>query len=93
MFHKYCPSCASLDIKKLATGTEECERCHFRGNFKEGAMDEINAFKKSLKGSIPQSPQGSAAPQSPTAGAVGSQALKDKLKSLKGKKTDDFEII
>lgn len=89
MKHKYCPSCGSMDIKNLSNGMEECVRCKFRGEFREGAMDEINSFRKSLKSGL-----GSAVSGLNKAAPSGSpSALKDKLNSLKGKKTDDFEIL
>lgn len=54
-------------------------------------MDEINAFRKAHK------PTGSAASSGSMreipAGQKGSDILKERLAALKGKKTDDFEII
>lgn len=74
-------------MKRLVSGMEECTRCKYRGAFKEGSMDEINSFKKSLKSGITP-----AAPREINTGTTNAQ-LKAKLKSLKGTKTDDFEII
>ena len=94
MKHKFCPSCGSLDMKRLVTGMEECIRCKYRGEFKEGSMDEINTFRKSHKPSLSPSSsstvvQHGASQQAPK----NHSALKDRLNSLKGRKTDDFEII
>jgi len=81
-------------MKKHANGTTECARCHFLGEFREGSMDEINEFQKTHKSVF--SGQGalntaSAAVKGPA--PSGNTELKNKLNSLKGKKTDDFEIL
>ena len=89
MKHRFCPSCGSLDMKRLPTGMEECLRCKYRGEFKEGSMDEINAFRKSAKASAQSAQQGNIQPPL----QKGPSALKEKLSSLKGKKTDEFEIM
>ncbi|HLC78897.1 MAG TPA: hypothetical protein VJG83_00565 [archaeon] len=91
MMHKYCPSCGSLDTKKLENGMEECSRCNFRGEMREGGMDQINALKRSIKasGSAPKTTLSS----KPESEIKTNSQLKNKLNSLKGKKTDDFEII
>jgi len=93
MMHKFCPSCGSLDMKRLISGTEECVRCKFRGEFREGSMDEIDAFRKSKR-------PAAAAVSNPNAGQSTNpnaprttNALKEKLAAMKGRKTDDFEII
>ena len=89
-FH-YCPKCAGVDLKRLPNGTEECLRCHFIGESREGAMHEINAYKKQLdieKNPVPleQSfPKQGEDPKKET-------GLKKRLVSLKGKSTADFEI-
>ena len=88
MMHRYCPSCGSLDLKRLAMGGEECTRCKFRGEAKEGSMDEIDAFRKSKRPLIAPSAQ-----RQDVSGQKISPPLKDRLAALKGKKTDDFEII
>lgn len=46
---KYCPECGSLQIQALAFGQERCSSCQYTGEMKEGAPDEINAFKRGLK--------------------------------------------
>ena len=45
---KFCPECASLQIKRSLTG-EQCSSCGFKGEMKEGAPDEINSYKDKLK--------------------------------------------
>lgn len=86
MLHKYCPSCASLDIRIVGNGIEECGKCRHRGDFREGAMDEINSFKKSLGRGIPDAQPGQGKQSA-------REGLKARLNPLKGKKTDDFEIL
>lgn len=86
MLHKYCPGCGSLDFR-MENGLPICIRCGYKGKFNEGGMDEINDFQRSLKARGHQT-------QMPTEKKVPTNAeLKKKLDSLKGKKTDDFEII
>lgn len=45
---KYCPECGSLDMIVLGAKNARCKRCSFAGEAFEGAMDEINAFRKKL---------------------------------------------
>ncbi len=92
MKHRYCPSCGSLDMKRLINGAEECLRCRFKGEFREGSMDEINSFRKGLKSSGTAVSAPSKGREAGIGPATGTQ-LKQKLDSLKGKKTDDFEIL
>ena len=96
MKHIYCPTCGSLDSKRLAIGGMECLRCKFKGVFREGSMDEINAFRKAMRPAVSSGNSEIMMPKSPSGEPrqVPSNAeLREKLKSLKGKKTDDFEII
>ena len=93
MMHKYCPQCGSLDSKRLVTGMEECLRCKFRGDFREGSMDQINSLRKAKSPAPePVSSPGSQQSFKPALG-TSNKELKEKLKALKGKSTDDFEII
>jgi hypothetical protein len=80
-------------MKRLSNGSEECIRCHFVGTAREGAMNEINAYKQQVKSGAVRAPP--SMPAEPQKGLVGlSQSSQEqKLKSLKGKSTDDFEIL
>ena len=83
---QYCSACASIDLKQLPSGLYECPRCKFVGKALEGSMDEINAFKTSLK-------RRSSEPVISPPLSQSKNEFKEKLDSLKGKKTDDFEIL
>jgi len=61
---KYCPECGSLQIKQLAFSQEKCGSCNYTGEMKEGAPDEINAFKQRLK-------------KNPSASEILSRGIKD----------------
>lgn len=89
MKFKYCPNCAGVDLKQLPNGTEECLRCHFIGVFREGAMNEINAYKKQLDSE--KSPL-QAEPKINLEKQVKDDKLQNRLESLKGRKTSDCEI-
>lgn len=86
---KYCPQCARMDLKRLPDGDFQCAWCKFKGTPREGAMDEINSYKQSIKsgGSPVMTGPGIKNPE------ISPSMLKQKLESLKGKKTDDFEIM
>ncbi len=95
MKHKFCPQCGSLDSKRLVSGMEECLRCKFKGDFKEGSMDEINAFRKSKRPAPEPAASSSAGEPKQTFRpqlGTSNKELKEKLKSLKGKSTGDYEI-
>ena len=86
---KYCPQCARMDLKRLPDGDFQCAWCKFKGTPREGAMDEINAYKTNIKsGGAPAMPMGSGIKTD-----ISPSQLKQKLDSLKGKKTEDFEIL
>ncbi len=90
MKFKYCPQCGSMDIKVNALKQETCERCRYSGSMNEGAMDEINRFQKSLKSGA----RGNLNKNEFLSQKIDSASqLKEKMKSLKGRTTDDFEII
>ncbi|MBU0636467.1 hypothetical protein KKE06_05565 [Candidatus Micrarchaeota archaeon] len=89
-FH-YCSKCAGVDLKRLSNGNQECLRCHFTGEAREGAMNEINAFKKQLdleKSHEPKEQSFSKQSEDPKKDSE----WQKKLGSLKGKRTEDFEI-
>ncbi|VVB99089.1 Uncharacterised protein [uncultured archaeon] len=89
---KYCPSCGGIDIKALPTSRDQCMKCKFVGEMREGSMDEINQYAKSLKSGIqPQLPGQQAGPAGP--GVGGAAQLKAKLNALKGKSTGDVEFL
>ena len=72
----------------------KCNRCGYFGKMNEGAMDEINSHKLKLNKSI-----GSAETftnekvEMPPSSEKTQNQLKEKLKALKGKSTDDFEFL
>lgn len=87
---EFCPSCAGIDIKKPATGGSECARCKYVGEMKEGGMDEINSYKKSLKAGVtPVIPGKAAGPSN----RVTNSELRDRLAALKGKSSGDVEFL
>lgn len=92
MKFKYCPQCAAIDMKRLANSSEECLRCHYIGTAREGAMNEINAYKQQVKSGAVRAPPSEARPQKGLVGLSQSSQEK-KVKALKGKSTEDFEIL
>ncbi len=92
MKFKYCPQCAAIDMKRLANGSEECIRCHYIGTPREGPMNEINAYKQQIKSGATRAPPSEAGPQKGLVG-LSNSSQEQKLKSLKGKRTEDFEIL
>ncbi len=84
MKFKYCPDCGSMSFTQQL-GKDKCIKCGFVGIMKEGAMNEINDFQKKLKS------KASFSEDKPK--PVAQSSLKAKLDSLKGKKTDDYEIL
>ena len=86
---KYCPMCAGIDIKALALGNDQCNKCKHTGEMREGPMDEINSRKKSLQsGVIQPQPQGSG-----TNSSVSNSQLRERLNALKGKSTGDVDFL
>ena len=86
---KYCPQCGAVDMKALKTGLFECERCKYVGEPKEGGMDEINRLRTAMK-------YGSSSKANPSGDSLkqgSSNELKEKLQSMKGRKSEDFEIL
>lgn len=45
---RYCPNCASMEIFKNSSGIDQCRRCSFVGEMREGGVDEINAARKRI---------------------------------------------
>ncbi len=87
---KFCPQCAGIDIRALPTARDQCLKCKYIGEMKEGGMDEINSYKKSLKAGIQPPLSGKqASPQN----SPSSQQLRERLNSLKGKSTGDVEFL
>lgn len=93
MKFKYCPQCAAIDMKRLPNGTEECIRCHYVGTVMEGAMHEINAYKQQLKSGAVRTMAADSKDTSSSELGLSQARMQEKLKSLKGKKTEDFEIL
>ena len=87
---EFCPSCGGIDVKKLAAGQLQCGKCKYTGEMREGSMDEINAYVKSLKSGVrpPLPGQGTAINTNTSV-----SQLKAKLNSMKGTKTGDVEFL
>ncbi len=86
---KFCPQCAGIDIKALSAASDQCLRCKYTGDMKEGGMDEINSYKKSLKsGAVPSMP-GQGAVQSKFTNAQ----LRERLNAMRGKSSGDVEFL
>ena len=91
MKFRFCPKCGAVDMKRLPNGSEECNRCHYVGTAREGAMHEINTYRQQLK-------HGSTSPLPPSEPSssqskVSQAEIQQRLKALKGKSSDDFEIL
>ena len=91
----YCPKCAGIDLGTDSdTGMKKCKRCGYFGKMNEGAMDEINSHKLKLNRSIGSSETFVNEPvEMPPSSETTQNQLKERLKSLKGKKTDNFEFL
>jgi hypothetical protein len=55
-------------------------------------MNEINAYKQQVKSGAARAPPSEAGPQKGLVG-LSESSQQQKLKSLKGKSTEDFEIL
>lgn len=85
MKFKHCLQCGSMGFTKKMN-REICAKCG-SDSIGEGAMDEINKLQKSLKSGVRP-----AAPYVPPKEGTLSQ-LKEKMTAMRGKKTDDFEVL
>lgn len=94
---KFCPSCASLDFgKDERSGLPKCTRCGYTGKMDEGTIDEINSHKKFLKsGGKPNydAYEVYKLDQSNAEITENQEKEKEKLKSLKGKSTPNYEFL
>ncbi|MBN1941636.1 MAG: hypothetical protein JW772_05675 [Candidatus Diapherotrites archaeon] len=84
---KYCPNCIGMDIFRNAHGVQQCARCKYTGDMKEGAIDEINAARKRI---ISDKKENTAPEQKPV---ITNKELKERLEKLKAKKSADFEFL
>jgi DNA-directed RNA polymerase subunit M/transcription elongation factor TFIIS len=89
---EFCPQCAGIDITKDIRGLSRCKRCGFQGEMRYGAMNEINALRKSLKASEEQQMQAPMLARQ-EAKKEYDNPLKEKLKGLKGKKTSEADFL
>ncbi len=85
----YCPACAGIDLRSVS-GKSECLRCKYTGEMKEGGMDEINSYKKSLKAGVVPAIPGKAIGGS---GSVTNSELRARLGAMKGRSTGDVEFL
>jgi len=90
---KYCPQCAGFDIAKSLNG-ERCRRCNYVGTMREGSIDEINSFKKNLKGGNSQTSILKPPKELSGAGAENDVPLKEKIKKRPElQSNEDWEIF
>ena len=91
----FCPKCASIDIgTDSTTGMKKCIRCGYFGKMNEGAMDEINSHKMKLNRSIGSSETFTdERVEMPPSYETAQNQLKEKLKALKGKSTENYEFL
>ena len=82
----YCPQCGGMDFVSAPNG-KQCRKCHYQGPLSEGPMDKVNEIRK-------RAPRMATAPSNPSKEATPSmKELAEKLKSLKGKSTEDAEFL
>ena len=98
MKFKYCPNCAGISTMQEKGGLHKCWRCNFVGTPSEGTADEINVLVRRLKSGLSASPAaGGAGSAASHPGGLSSaeerNKLREKLRNLKGKKSDDFEFL
>ena len=96
---KYCPHCAGMDIFKNSSGIEQCRRCNFIGEMREGSVDEINSAKKRILLARSQNIPVSSAPASenprpsPVPPTITNKELRERLEKLQEKKKQEFEEV
>lgn len=90
---KYCPQCAGFDVAKSLNG-ERCRRCNYVGTMKEGSIDEINSFKKGLRGGNSQTSILRPPKESAGSSAEPDIPLKERIKKRPElRSNDDWEIF
>lgn len=90
---KYCPQCAGFDLAK-SLNSERCRRCNYVGAMREGSIDEINSFKKSIKGGSSQTSILRPPKELAGAGAEPDVPLKERIKKRPElRSNDDWEIF
>ncbi len=83
---KYCPQCGNMDFVSAANGLV-CTLCHFGGPMAEGPMDKINEVRKKARSNLQNIPK--LIPST----SQSMKELAEKLKSLKGKSSEDAEFL
>ena len=90
----FCPRCAGIDLRRDSnTGMQKCNRCGYFGKMNEGAMDEINAYKKKLNKSMSSSETFANERVEMPNSEKSQNQLKERLKSLKGKSNQNSEFL
>lgn len=91
----FCPKCVGIDIGTDAkTNQKKCTRCGYLGTMNEGAIDELNSYKLKLNKGIGSSETFiNEHIEMPPNSEVTQNQLKERLKALKGKSTDDYEFL
>jgi hypothetical protein len=81
-----------MEIFRNNSGIEQCKRCNFMGEMREGSIDEINSARKKIMITRSQS----AAETKPSQSAnplITNKELNQRLEKLKEKKPEGFEEI
>ncbi|MDD5163687.1 MAG: hypothetical protein PHD95_05790 [Candidatus ainarchaeum sp.] len=89
---KFCPNCAGMEIFRNNSGIDQCRRCNFIGEMREGGIDEINAVRKRIMITKNQ-PAAETKPSEKTNPLITNRELNQRLEKLKEKKSDDFESV
>ncbi|HZX19999.1 MAG TPA: hypothetical protein VFF13_03220 [archaeon] len=84
MLFNYCPDCAAVGFGSVEDA--KC-KCGYNGPLNSGTMDEINSYKIRLNAGM------SRKQPSKEYGAGTAPDTKKKMNTLKGIKSDDFEIL
>ena len=93
MHFAHCPQCGNMEFRAVAAG-KECLKWHFAGKMPEGPMDAINAIRKRARTSSNTAHvQSKSAAEMAAENSASAKELAARLKSLKGKTTDDVEFL
>ena len=90
MLFKYCPECLSLSVRPHSGVSYKCSKCGYLGKPSEDSMDEINSLQKGAKSN---SKRHDSDLYSNDCSVPTANELKEKLRKMKGTKSDDFEIF
>ena len=91
MQFKYCPQSGSLEHSQT-NNRPQCRKCRYAGRMDEGPMDKINEIRKRA-GRVAAAGPSNAAKPNPEQTKQTMNELAERLKSLKGKSTEDAEFL